>query len=233
MDLDGKVAVVTGAGGGLGWYLAEALREAGAVVIAVDVRAGRAITVADVGTEDGRGVVLAEARAAGGLHVLVNNAGGWSAGESQFPDAAPTAWRSAIELNLCAPMALTQLALTDLRAGHGAVVNVSSSAGLETAAYESPEYAAAKAGLVRFTRAVADWQIRYGVRVNCVVPGWIELDRARGELAAMSADERAAVPTLVPPQEVAAQVLRLLRDDSLAGRVVTMLDGDHEPTLLD
>lgn len=231
MDLDGKVAVVTGGASGLGWFVAESLRAVGAHVIVADVQLAEGVTVADVATEAGRTAVLAEAQAADGLGVLVNNAGGWS-GSAQFPDAEPAVWRAAIELNLLAPMALTQQALPALRRGRGAVVNVASSAGVEMTAYGSPEYGAAKAGLIRFTTAVADWRERYGVRVNCVVPGWIGLERAYDERAAMSSAERASAPTLVPPEVIAAQVLRLVRDESLAGRVVSVLDGDHEPVLL-
>lgn len=98
-------------------------------------------------------------------------------------------------------------------------------------AYRSPEYAAAKAGLVRFTTSVADWRERYGVRVNCIVPGWVGLARAVDELAALPEEERAQAPALVPPEAIADQVLRLVTDDSLAGRVVTMLDAE-DPVLL-
>ncbi len=231
MELDGKVAVVTGGASGLGWFVVEALRGAGARVIVADLRPAEGVTVADVATETGRAAVLAAAQGAGGLDVLVNNAGGWSVGGAQFPDAEPAAWRAAIELNLLAPMALTQQALPALRRGRGAVVNIASSAGVQTTAYGSPEYGTAKAALIRFTTAVADWRERYGVRVNCVVPGWIGLERAHDERAAMPPAERATAPALIPPEEIAAQVLRLARDESLAGRVVGMFDGDQEPVL--
>lgn len=231
MQLDGKIAVVTGGGSGLGWFVAEALRAAGVRVIAADLRAADGVTVADITTDAGRAAVLAAAEAHGGLDLLVNNAGAWSAGGAQFPDAEPAAWRAALDLDLLAPMALTQLALPALQVGGGAVVNISSSAGVDTVAYGSPEYATAKAGLIRFTTSLADWRERYGVRVNCVVPGWIGLARAHAELAALSPSERASAPALVPPESIAAQVLRLAHDESLAGRVVTMLDGDRAPVL--
>jgi NAD(P)-dependent dehydrogenase (short-subunit alcohol dehydrogenase family) len=232
MELHAKVSVVTGAGSGVGWFVAERLRAAGATVIAVDIVPDDGITEADVASGNGRAAVVRAAEAAGGADVLVNNAGGWSTGGAQYPDAEPARWRAAMDLDLLAPMRLVQMLLPGLRDGNGAVVNVASSAGVETTAYGSPEYAAAKAGLIRFTTSVADWRERYGVRVNCVVPGWIGLERARNELSAMPANERATVPALVPPELIAEQVIRLLCDDSLTGRVVTMLDGDHDPVLL-
>lgn len=232
MDLDGRVVIVTGGASGLGGFIAEAFRAVGARVIVADLRPAEGVTVADVATEAGRAAVLAEARDAGGLDVLVNNAGGWTVGSAQFPDAPASAWRAAIELNLLAPMELAQRALPELRRSNGAVVNVASSAGVESTAYGSPEYAAAKAGLIRFTTAAADWRERYGVRVNCVVPGWVGLERAHDELAAMSPAQRRAAPPLVRPELVAAQVLRLACDRALAGRVVTLLRGDEEPALL-
>jgi NAD(P)-dependent dehydrogenase (short-subunit alcohol dehydrogenase family) len=104
----------------------------------------------------------------GHLSVLVNNSGEWLPGP-QFPDTE--GWGRSLDLNLRMPMLATQLALPLL--GHGgAVVNISSSGGWDSGRYGSPEYAAAKAGLVRFTTAVSDFADRYGVRVSCVVrPG--------------------------------------------------------------
>jgi len=86
------------------------------------------------------------ADAAGGADVLDNNAGGWSLGGAQFPDAEPARWRAAIELDLVAPMELTQLLLPGLGRGGGAVVNIASSADVESGAYGSPHYAAARPG---------------------------------------------------------------------------------------
>jgi NAD(P)-dependent dehydrogenase (short-subunit alcohol dehydrogenase family) len=233
MELVEKLAVVTGGASGFGHYVVQELIQAGARVLVVD-RAAHGhddVLVADVTTEAGRASILDAGAALGGIDVLVNNAGGWTLGGSQFPEAEATAWRMALELNLLAPMALTQLCLLQMQGRGGAVVNVSSSAGMGRATYGSPEYATAKAGLIRFTTSTADWAGRFGVRVNCIVPGWIGLERAHAELAAMDDESRSAAGPIVSPESITREVLRLLRDDRLAGRVVTMLD-DTEPVLL-
>lgn len=121
----------------------------------------------------------------GPLSVLVNNAGGRLPGP-QFPDTED--WGRSLDLNLRMPMLATQLALPLLGQG-GAIVNISSSGGWDSGRYGSPEYGAAKAGLIRFTTAVSDFADRYGVRVSCIVPHWIGLPRAIAEYEQMSTEE--------------------------------------------
>jgi NAD(P)-dependent dehydrogenase (short-subunit alcohol dehydrogenase family) len=101
-------------------------------------------------------------------------------------------------------MLATQLAMRAMPDG-GAVVNIASMAGIEDAPYVSPEYGAAKAGLIRFTTALAE---HGGVRVNCVVPGWIATERA----------PEAPIPT----DAVARAVIELATDDGAAGRVTVL-----------
>ncbi|MBL7257253.1 SDR family NAD(P)-dependent oxidoreductase [Paractinoplanes lichenicola] len=215
------IAVVTGAGSGLGRFLAVGLAEDGAHVIAADVdraaaeetarlTGGTAVTC-DVTSRSDAEALIARAVEAGGPHVLINNAGGWTPG-AQFPDADPEAWGRTLDLNLRAPMHLTQLALAPMaRLGGGAIVNIASSAGSEETPYGSPEYGAAKAGLIRFTTALGDPGRIGGTRVTCLVPNWIGLDRAHAELAAMTPDERARAAPLIPPTKVVAAALGLLR----------------------
>jgi NAD(P)-dependent dehydrogenase (short-subunit alcohol dehydrogenase family) len=167
----------------------------------------------------------------GALDVLVNNAGGWGP-TANFPSASPLEWGATLDLNLRGAMLGTQLALEPMRRrGGGAVVNIASSAGLGYAPYESPEYGAAKAGLIRFTTTLAGLREEMGIRVNCVVPDWILTERAEDELASMSPEERAAAPTPLPMDEVAEAVVHLIRDDELAGRVM-VLRGGESPRLI-
>src|SRR5262245_55415387 len=98
-------------------------------------------------------------------------------------------------------MLATQFALDPMRrAGGGAVVNIASTAGIGFGSYASPEYAAAKSGLVRFASAQAGLRERVNVRINCVVPDWIATERALDERAHMSPEERADAPTPRPPE---------------------------------
>jgi NAD(P)-dependent dehydrogenase (short-subunit alcohol dehydrogenase family) len=234
VELAGRVAVVTGGAGGLGSYVVSALEDAGASVVVADVEPGALAAREDgstafcrtdirVAADVERMVAFAVDRF-GGLDVLVNNAGGVSRG-AQWPLASAFEWRATLELNLLGPMLATQLALKPMRArGGGAVVNIASSAGVEWTPYSSPEYGAAKAGLVRFTTACGDLP---GVRVNCIVPGWIGLPRAYEELAAMDSAERAAAGPFVEPSAIADAVVWLVASEGLSGVVVEMPGGSE------
>ncbi|BAL89459.1 putative short-chain dehydrogenase [Actinoplanes missouriensis 431] len=230
-------AIVTGAAGGLGRHLALGLARTGYGIVVADTderAAGECARLveasgvparalrADVRDRHDRDRVLAAARELGGPRVLVNNAGGWTPGD-QYPHAAESAWTATIELNLIAPMALSQLVIPAMRErGGGAIVNIASSGGIGAEAYGSPEYGAAKAGLIRFTATLGGLG---DVRVMCVAPDWIGLDRAQTRWRAMSAAERAASRPLIPPGEVIAAVLDLIRAGA-GGQVVEIWGGD-------
>jgi 3-oxoacyl-[acyl-carrier protein] reductase len=231
------VALVTGAGAETGRAIALRLAAGGAQAVVADVdEAGAKETVARIEVEGGHATAIAAdvtkdddirrmidfaGRDGGGPHVLVNNAGGW--GRANYPEATAAEWSATLDLNLRGPMLATQLALEPMRrTGGGVVVNIASTAGIADDAYASPEYGAAKAGLIRFTTSLADLP---GVRVNCVVPDWIATERAHGELERMTAAERKAAGPLVPMEDVAAAVIAFVGDDALAGRVVLLRGG--------
>jgi NAD(P)-dependent dehydrogenase (short-subunit alcohol dehydrogenase family) len=238
VELRGRVALVTGAGAGIGRAVAVALAAEGATVVLADVDAGagtatieapgaralffRADVAVDADVHAMFEFTLAEL---GGLDVLVNNAGGAGA---PFPTATAAEWQKTLDVNLRGLMLATQLAFEAMR-GEGAIVNVSSVAGLGTTKYSSPEYAAAKAAVVRLSAALGE---RDGVRVNCVCPDWVDTPAVQRSLAAMSPAERAEVPPLVPAEEIAGIVLDLVRDDSLAGRIVTRFADEPGPRFL-
>jgi NAD(P)-dependent dehydrogenase (short-subunit alcohol dehydrogenase family) len=238
VEIAGGAAVVTGAAAGAGREIALRLAAEGALVVVADVdaRGGEAV-VREV--EAGGGAarfVRADVRAAEevrrmvasageGLRILINNAGGGGHVEPHFPQATSEDWGATLDLNLRGAMLATQSALAVMGRGGrgGAIVNVASTAALGVQPYPAPEYAAAKAGLIRFTTALRE---HGGVRVNCVVPDWIETERARAELARMTPAERAAAPVPLPPAAVPDAVVALVRDDGLAGRVMVLPLGE-------
>jgi NAD(P)-dependent dehydrogenase (short-subunit alcohol dehydrogenase family) len=240
VELAGKVAVVTGAAMGIGLAVARALADAGADVVVADrdVEAGRraadevsgVFVTADVAKDDDlRRMIETVERSRGGLDILVNNAGGVD--EPVYPDAPVEHWERVLDVNLRAVMVATQLALDPLRRrGGGAIVNVASVAGLGAGPHGAPEYAAAKAGVVRLTATLRSLAAD-GIRVNAICPDYVDTPAVRRGLAQMSEEQRATVPQLVPPEAIAGGVLDLIRDESLAGRVVVWF-AEEEPYLL-
>jgi len=100
-------------------------------------------------------------------------------------------------------------------------VNVASVAGLGYRAQRSPEYSAAKAGLIHLSAALGSLAARSRVRVNCVVPEWILTADIRAYLETLSEPERANLPArITPPEEIAAAIAHLASDETLAGRVL-------------
>ncbi len=221
---------MTGAGIGIGRAIALALAAEGADVVASDIdeRGGNRTAAmcrgrarfeqADLTVADDVRRLIDGAEPT----ILVNNAGGGGHIPPHFPDATAEQWGATLDLNLRAPMLATQLALEPMRrAGGGAIVNVASTAGLGDEPYQSPEYGAAKAGLIRFTSALGTVD---GVRVNCIVPDWVATER-------VTAQERAQTPPPIPLATVVAAVIRFIRDDTLAGRAMVLWRG--EPPRLD
>lgn len=227
MDLRDAVVLVTGAGVGSGLAIAERLADAGALLTLTDrtetpgtaalVARGRAVFApADLADAGGIGELVDVAvRRFGRLSALVNNAGGGGNAPPHYPEATSAQWGATLDLNLRAPLLLAQHALPHLRAAGGAVVNIASTAGIGAAPYASPEYAAAKAGLIRATTSMAELD---GVRMTCVVPDWLATDRALAELP----DLPAGTAPPIPLSRLCDEVLALLVDDTTAGRVVVL-----------
>jgi NAD(P)-dependent dehydrogenase (short-subunit alcohol dehydrogenase family) len=245
VNIAGKAAIVTGGSAGIGRAIALRLASDGADVVIADVdeRGGQELTreidatggrasfvCADMAVEtEVEGMIRAAETAFGGLDILVNNAG--FAVDPAFPAAEPVEWRRLLDVNLVAVMLATQAAIRPMRKrGGGAVVNVSSVAGLGLGPHAAPDYAAAKAAVVRLTAALGPLA-EENIRVNCVCPDWVDTPAVRRSLAAMTQEERRDIvpPKLVPAEDIADAVAGLIRDDSLAGRVLTCpADGEWE-----
>ena len=192
MKLKDKVAVVTGAGGGIGRAVCLRLADEGATVAVTDLALERAAAVAaEIQSAGGRacgfqmdvthpGEVTRTFRdivaALGPVDILVNNAGG-SAGLrgklSRFKDADPETWAWVIDLNLHGTLRCIQAVLGRMvERRRGRIVNIASIAA-EAGIVDRVDYSAAKGGVVALTRALAMEVGGDGVNVNCVSPGLI------------------------------------------------------------
>lgn len=191
--LDGQVAVVTGAGSGIGRAVAGTFARAGATVIAADIAAesardtvqcieqdgGRAVaTTIDVGSPESVDDLAREVSGEyGRIDVLCNNAG--VVDTMALPEAiTPETWERVMRVNLTGPFLLTRAVLPHMvSAGHGSIVNIASEAGLRGGS-SGAAYTASKHGVVGLTRNVAWAHVQDGVRCNAICPGMVETNIA-------------------------------------------------------
>ena len=188
--LDGKVAVVTGAGRGIGQAYAIGLAEAGADVAAVDVidmgetvaairKLGRkAVAIkADLskGEKAAPKVVAQVVKALGRLDILVNNAG--IIRREPFTEHSAKNWNDVIAINLSTPFFLSQAAAKQMAAqGQGGkIINIASMLSFQGGILV-PGYAASKGGVKSLTMLMANELAKYGIRVNAIAPGYIATD---------------------------------------------------------
>ena len=198
-DLSGKVAVVTGGNGGIGLAMAEGMAEAGAAIVVAGRNAAKSAaaveTLSALGADADRcetdvtdeascrALMRHAADRFGGLDILVNNAG--IAGPvGPVDEIDPEDWRRCIAVDLDGPFLCARRAVPAIReAGGGSIVNISSTAGLLGFPNRSP-YAAAKWGIIGFTKTLAMEQGPYGIRVNAICPGSVSGPRIDSVIAA-------------------------------------------------
>jgi NAD(P)-dependent dehydrogenase (short-subunit alcohol dehydrogenase family) len=225
VDLTGRRVVVTGGGSGIGQACASRLAEAGARVVVADLRLGPAEAVAaeicaaggdasamELDVADIRSChdMAAAVAATGGTDGLVNCAATWTLGG--FVDSAPEQWQRDVGVTLMGTLSVTHALLPQLIAsGAGSVVNISSDAA-RVGERGQVVYAAAKAGVIGFSKALAKEVGRQGVRVNCIAPG---LTRTPASAAFVEDLTQADIARAYPlgrigePQDIADLVLFL------------------------
>jgi NAD(P)-dependent dehydrogenase (short-subunit alcohol dehydrogenase family) len=190
MRLKGKIAIVTGAGSGLGKATAQLFAQEGARVVVADISQRRAEAVAaeingktrrkktialraDVAKKEEVEALVAEVRKQlGPINVLVNNAG--IAQIKNFLDISPEEWQRMLDVHMKGTFLCTQAVIPDMIAAKwGRIINTASVAGMEGGP-QNAHYAAAKAAIIGFTRSLALEFARSGITVNAVAPGLIE-----------------------------------------------------------
>jgi NAD(P)-dependent dehydrogenase (short-subunit alcohol dehydrogenase family) len=224
--LAGRRVIVTGAAAGIGAATLAAVAGAGAHVVAVDIdestlgitakdAGDRALPfVADVTTPEGAERAVGQAlESLGGIDGLVNVVGGSRPGKT-VGELGLEEWRQMIGFNLDATFLMCHYAIAALEDGGGAIVNISSGAGVDGMP-RNPAYCAAKAGVIGLTKALAIDHGPNGVRVNAVAPGAIltplmQRNRTPAEIAAFG--QSSALRRVGRAEEIAGVVTFLLSD---------------------
>jgi len=233
--LAGKVAVITGAGSGMGAVAAELFAAEGASVVVADaVEPGGSATAARIVSSGGRATFVRvdvtrsdevaamidrATQAFGGLHVLYNNAGIFPADDGGTLDTPEATWDRVMDVNLkgvwlCCRHGIPAM----LASGGGSIINVASFVALMGAATAQIAYTASKGGVLSMTREIAVEYARKGIRANALCPGPIETPLLAELLSdpARRARRMVHIPIgrLGQAQEIANAALFLASDES-------------------
>ena len=240
MNLQNKVAIVTGAGGGgTGRAAARRFAREGAMVVVNDINlAGGHETVALIESAGGRAAfcganIATEADALlafadstyGGVDVLVNNA------SDPTGLGALTGWNECIHLEVLGPMRAILGAIERMRRrGEGAIVNIGSTSALGHGRKHAPwpSYDVAKMAMMRLTTTLAFLRQEANIRVNCLVPSWVASPGPKEYWESLTPEqrkERGVPDTLISLDEMADAILRLATDELLFGRIMVWWNG--------
>ncbi len=238
MDVSGKVAIITGAGSGIGRATAVLLAREGASIVVVDVNdAGAAETVAMIASSGGKAAAIhidvtehadvdamfafAE-KTYGGFDILYNNAG-ITTGTPRWPDCPEEQWMKTITVDLVAVIEATRKAIPLLKKrGGGVIIQTASLAGL-FGFQADPVYSAAKHGVVGLTRALVYLKPEANIRVNCVCPAVVNTPLVTSSITNLTgasreeAERRLKMMPMLPPEEIAGAVWDLICDDEATG----------------
>ena len=211
--LDGKTAIITGGGRGLGQYFAVALSDAGANVVLcsrklaaceevqqeIEARGGKALALACDVTQQGdaKHVVEATQQHFGGIDILVNNSGAtWGAPAEQMP---LDKFEHVINVNIKGTFIMSQLVGNAMiaRGQGGKIINIASIAGLiggKPEYVQTVGYHASKGAIVNMTRDLATSWAQYGITVNAIAPGWFPTRMSRGLIEQHEKEMLADIP---------------------------------------
>jgi NAD(P)-dependent dehydrogenase (short-subunit alcohol dehydrogenase family) len=242
MDISGRVAIITGAAAGIGRATAVRFAEMGAsglvladldqiglaatAQIVADGSPGAATLVVPTDVTDVRSLEQlyeATVQRFGGMDIVFNNAGIVS-GPPPFPDTAPERIKKVIEIDLASVAVSTHFAVQHMRARGGVIVNTASTGGLNPYLADAP-YAAAKAGVIMFSRSCKDLHAMHGIRVNAVCPGVTEtpiLEKLGGGTRPDWLGPIMENIELLRPEDIAEAVVRIVADDALSGEYVVV-----------
>jgi len=242
LELNDRIAIVTGASKGIGLCVARTLASEGAHVVAASRRSSRELealgdavvhVAADLAEPDAPAMVVATAlERFGRLDILVNNAGGPPPGTSLpvfgFLDRDDDAWRAMLEFNLLSAVRACRAAIPPmLDSGGGAIVNVTSTLARVPSAV-NVDYGAAKAALGNLTKALSEEFGPRGIRVNAICPGpvrtpwWTDDGGAADIIAAHTDSDRDTVLSTLAPEMMALTTGRLADPQEIADAVALL-----------
>ncbi len=238
MDLTGRTALVTGAGGGIGAAVSRALAAAGARVLVTDIDGDAAAAVAesigghsfafDVRDSAGAKEAVAKAAPDGVLNILVNNAG--AIAPAMFPKMDEEQFRRIIDIHLMGSFTCSKAALDVLPDdGTGRIINVTSAAGIQGTIGQA-NYGAAKAGIIGLTKSLARELARRSITVNAIAPlaatAMTQNIRDNEKLSAMTL-ARIPLGRWATPEEIAATFVFFASDGAayITGQVLPVDGG--------
>jgi len=242
LDLTGKVALVTGGGGGIGRACAISMAELGANIVVADIVPERCDEVAKrvegfgrktlamptdvMDTDYIRAAIAAADETFGRLDILVNNAGGVA--YKPFLEQSERSWRRHIDINFVSMLAATHAAAPIMARGGkgGSIVNVASIEGMR-AGPNVAVYAACKAAMISFTKSMALELSDYQIRVNCITPDHTITPGGRGNRSGPVDESKWRVPTQEEDDRM-RRVIPLLRegDAEECGDLAAFLSSD-------